>query len=134
MLCPVRALTHYLELTSTLRKDRQLFVCYMNGSKLGAKTDKQSLSRWIRDTIYFAYKQKGQQPPKGNIKAHSTRAVAASLAEVDGVDPDDLCRAATWSSLSVFATFYRLDMAAEKGLAPHVLAAAVASRSDRYNR
>ena len=57
----------------------------------------------------------------------------ASLAEVDGVGPEDLCRVATWSDYSVFARFYRLDMAPERGLASDVLAAAVAGRSDRYN-
>ena len=62
-------------------------------------------------------------------KAHSTRAVSTSLADVKGVSPSDLYAAATWSSSSMFARHYRLDMASSEGISSQVLEAAVADKS-----
>ena len=71
----------------------------------------------------------GREIPSSLIKAHSTRAVATSLADIKGVSPTDLCAAATWSSSSVFVKHYRLDMTASEGISSQVLAAAVAKKS-----
>ena len=65
------------------------------------------------------------QIPRSQVKAHSTRAWAASLADISGVSPKDLCTAAMWSSSNVFATFYRLDLGSSRGISSQVLSAAV---------
>ena len=69
----------------------------------------------------------GREIPMQDVRAHSTRAAAASLADLMGASTEDLCAAATWSSHLVFAKHYRLDFAANRGIASQVLAAAMAT-------
>ena len=73
----------------------------------------------------------GRELPRRSVRAHSTRAMAASFADITGVAPADLCAAATWSSVNVFAKYYRLDLAAGKGISRQVLSAAVAGSHSR---
>lgn len=122
--CPVRALLYYLDRTKPTRKDSQLLVSYKPG-QLGGKVSKVTVSRWIQETISMAYTLMGRSLPTTSVKAHSTRAVASSLADLKGVSPSDLCRAATWSSSLVFAKHYRLNMAAGRSVSSQVLSAAV---------
>ncbi|KAM8952993.1 proto-oncogene tyrosine-protein kinase ROS [Pelodytes ibericus] len=44
------------------------------------------------------------------MKAHSTRAMEVSLAERASASPEEICRAATWSSGNTFIRHYRLDV------------------------
>ena len=125
-LCPVRALRYYVQKAQGVRKDRQLFVS-SSGRNLGKKVSSQTLSRWIRTLICDAYTRMGRDIPVQDVRAHSTRAVAASLADLMGASVEDLCEAATWSSSLVFAKHYRLDYAADRGIASQVLAAAAAA-------
>ena len=90
---------------------------------------KSTISRWIKQTIMFSYRHLGRDLPISSVRAHSTRAVASSLADVRGVSPAELCAAATWSSSMTFARHYRLDMAASRSISSQVLHAAVAHRS-----
>ncbi len=127
--CPVRALLFYLDRTKPIRKDSQLLISYKAG-QLGGKVTKSTVSRWIQETIAFSYTLMGRSQPVSSVRAHSTRAVATSLADLRGVSPSDLCRAATWSSSSVFAKHYRLNMTAGRSVSTQVISAAVAgSRS-----
>ena len=128
VLCPVRALRIYLRKTQGIRKDHQLLVSYQAG-KQGVKVTKSTVSRWVKQTILFCYRNQGRAIPTSSVRAHSTRAVASSLADIKGVSPADLCAAATWSSSSVFAKHYRLDMAASRSISSQVLSAAVAGKS-----
>ena len=132
-LCPVRALRFYIAKTEGIRQDRQLFVSFQNrGGRMGMAVGKATVSRWIKQTILHAYRHCNRSIPVSSVKAHSTRAVASSLADIRGVSPADLCAAATWSSSSVFAKHYRLDMTASKSISKQVLTAAVADgRSNR---
>ena len=125
-LCPVRALRYYLSKTAAIRVDRQLFVSFA-GRTLGKKVSAQTLSRWIRKLICQSYQLMGRDIPVQDVRAHSTRAMAASLADLMGTSVEDLCAAATWSSNLVFAKHYRLDFAAKRGIAAQVLAAATAA-------
>ena len=125
-LCPVRALRYYVTKAATVRVDRQLFVSF-GGRTLGKKVSSRSISRWIRKLICTAYQLMGRDIPRQDVRAHSTRAVAASLADLMGASVEDLCAAATWSSNLVFAKHYRLDFAARRGIASQVLAAATAA-------
>lgn len=128
LLCPVRALRLYLAKSGYVRQSPQLFVSYQAG-KQGGAVSKATIARWIKQMILCAYRQMGRDIPSTLIKAHSTRAVATSLADVKGVSPTDLCAAATWSSSSVFARHYRLDVTASEGISSQVLEAAVAEKS-----
>ena len=126
-LCPVRALRWYLEKTKPIRVDRQLLVSYQAGRQ-GKKVNKATVARWIRQTVVYSYNQMGRELPLRSVRAHDTRAQAASFADLKGVAPADLCAAATWSSVNVFAKFYRLDLASGKGISTQVLSAAVSGR------
>lgn len=103
----VRALRLYVSRTAALRRSDTLFVCY-DAQKRGWPASKQTLARWIRQLIHQAYLAGGVRPP-GAISAHSTRSVGSSWAARRGVSVDQLCRAATWSSVHTFMRFYKFD-------------------------
>ena len=93
---------------------------------MGSAVDKTTVSHWIKQAILHAYRHTGKSIPTSAIRAHSTHAVASSLADIRGVSLADLCAAATWSSSLVFTKHYRLDMTASKSISKQVLTAAVA--------
>ena len=112
-LCVRSTLRAYLDCTDPLRspgQSNQLFVCYGAGT-LGNPVGKQRISSWLKEVVTLAYKaQKLPLPGAGRIKGHDVRKMATSWAEVAGVDPVNICKAATWKSESMFARFYRLDI------------------------
>ncbi|CAM4610570.1 unnamed protein product [Leuciscus chuanchicus] len=63
-LCPVRALTIYLERSASFRQSEQLFVCF-GGRTKGLPVTKLTLSRWIVDAISLAYTSLGLPCPIG---------------------------------------------------------------------
>ncbi|KAL0163648.1 hypothetical protein M9458_039401, partial [Cirrhinus mrigala] len=99
--------------TALWRKSDQLFVCY-GPPKKGRPATKQTLSRWIVDAISTAYESSDLPSPLG-VKAHSTRAMAASKALMTGVPIQDICNAAGWSMPLTFVRFYNLDVRATPG-------------------
>ncbi|KAL0172117.1 hypothetical protein M9458_032428, partial [Cirrhinus mrigala] len=99
-MCPVRALDAYVHRAALWRKSDQLFVCY-GPPKKGHPATKQSISRWIIDAISTAYESSDLPSPLG-VKAHSTRAMAASKALMLGVPIQDICNAAGWSTPFTF--------------------------------
>ena len=101
--------------TKELRKHHNLFVFYAC-NHLGFSVSSQTISRWIPDLICHAYRKADIQIPRATISAHSTRAVATTLADIRGVSPRDLCSAALWANSNVFAKFYRLDMVSGKSI------------------
>ncbi|XP_069609560.1 uncharacterized protein [Ranitomeya imitator] len=109
-----RCLLHYLEVTRESREDSSLFVCFQ-GPRKGKKASKATIARWITDAISLSYSASGMSVP-GEVKAHSTRAVATSWAEKAGASIDQICRAATWSSPSTFYRHYRLDLISSSDL------------------
>lgn len=107
-----RCVLQYLDSTKQFRKSDSFFVLF-SGARKGFKASKRSIARWLRLAISQAYVVGGLEPPEG-IKAHSTRAVATSQAEWAGASPEQICRAATWSSFSTFVKHYRLDLLSAK--------------------
>ena len=73
LLCPVRALACYVERTAALRRTEQLLVCF-GGGVIGKALSKKRLAGWLCECIAL-----GRACPTG-VRAHSTRAVAASTA------------------------------------------------------
>lgn len=106
-LCPVRALSLYVERTAPLRKTQQLFVHYREHSQ-GKPLSKQRLAHWLCEAITQAYIAAGEDPPPG-IRAHSTRAVSSSTALFSGMSVEDICTAASWASPCPFIRFYLRD-------------------------
>ncbi len=110
LLCPVRPLRIYIELSAPFKQSEQLFVCIGSRTK-GSLVPKQRLSRWIIDAITLAYSSLGQQCPMG-VGAHSTRGIASSWAWSSSVSIAEICAAAGWASPSIFARFYNLEVPA----------------------
>ncbi|XDV39759.1 hypothetical protein PO909_008949 [Leuciscus waleckii] len=113
LLCPVRALDTYVHRSSPWRKSDQLFVCF-GSPKKGLPASKQTVSEWIVEAISLAYESSGQPCPL-EVRAHSTRSMAASKALLSGVSLQDVCDAAGWSSPLTFVRFYSLDLDAAPG-------------------
>ncbi|KAI2650818.1 Transposon Ty3-G Gag-Pol polyprotein [Labeo rohita] len=106
LLCPVRALRIYMERTQPFRRSEQLFVCY-GGQQKGKAVSKQRISHWLVDAIRMAYLARGLPCPL-EVRAHSTRGIAASAALANGASLTDICRAAGWATPNTFARFYNL--------------------------
>lgn len=103
-----RALKHYLRRTESIRKTEALLVSFLPSS-LGQKVSSTTVGRWLKSCISEAYGLRGAPVPEG-ILPHSTRSAATSAAWATQASVDDICRAATWSSLSSFVRHYRLDL------------------------
>ena len=127
LICPVRALRHYIQATAGFRRSDSLFVCY-GGHRRGQALSTQRLSRWIVETIVEAYRSKGLPLPL-NIRGHSTRGVSTSWAALRGVPLSEICAAATWATPCTFARYYRVNVAA-----PHAVAVAVLQGSSNRSR
>ncbi len=106
LLCPVRALRHYVDRTQSFRTSDQLFVCH-GGRQKGNAVSKQRMAHWIVDAITLAYQAQGVPCPF-KLRAHSTRSVASSWALARGASLTDICRAAGWATPNTFARFYSL--------------------------
>ncbi len=92
LLCPVRALRHYVDRTQSFRTSDQLFVCH-GGRQKGNAISKQRMAHWIVDAITLAYQAQGVPCPF-SLRAHSTRSVASSWTLARGTSLTDICRAA----------------------------------------
>ncbi|KAE8598289.1 hypothetical protein XENTR_v10016787 [Xenopus tropicalis] len=125
-LDPVRALKFYLHRTQDIRQSSSLFIL-PTGSQKGSPASKATLSRWIKEAIRRAYIAKGRPPPL-HIRAHSTRGISTSWAFRNRASAEQVCRAATWSSIHSFTKFYRFEVfaASDAHFGRKVLQAAVA--------
>ena len=118
LLCPVRALRHYLSRTASVpSRPRSLFVSPRTPS---CCLSKNALSLFIRDVIAEAYSASGSPLPSvpcsshssgssrssSFLRAHGVRGVAASLAFLRNAPSLSVLEAATRSSSSVFTAFY----------------------------
>ncbi len=100
LLCPVRAMRHYVDRTQSFRTSDQLFVCH-GGRQKGNAVSKQRMAHWIVDAITLAYQAQGVPCPFRS-RAHSTRSVASSWALARGASLTDICRAAGWATPNTF--------------------------------
>ncbi|XP_070592839.1 uncharacterized protein [Erythrolamprus reginae] len=102
-----RALRVYLKRTRPIRQSEALFI-FFSPQKIGLKASSSTIGRWIRGAIAKAYDVEGVQRPLG-ITAHSTRSAASSAAWATQCPLEDLCKAATWTSLTPFIRHYKID-------------------------
>uniref|UniRef100_A0A6I8RCF9 Tyr recombinase domain-containing protein n=1 Tax=Xenopus tropicalis TaxID=8364 RepID=A0A6I8RCF9_XENTR len=124
-LDPVRALKFYLHRTQDIRATTSLFVLH-SGTRKGHQASKTTISRWIREAIRRAYVARGRSPPV-HITAHSTRGIGTSWAFRNRASAEQVCRAATWSSIHSFTKFYQFEVfaASDAHFGRKVLQAAV---------
>ena len=102
-LCPVRAVTEYVDRTRDFRTTNRLIEAY-GGGALGRALSKQRIAHWMVDVIILAYEQAEMELPR--VRAHSTRATAASVACLRGVPVEEILQAVDWASSSVFMSHY----------------------------
>ena len=113
LLCPVRALSIYLKLTSELRQDKiLLFVSYKQSHSKDIQCS--TISSWIKNTIKFCYSRVGDvDMDRLGVKAHDVRAFAASKAFYGGVSMDQILQACHWKSHNTFTSFYLKDLSGQ---------------------
>ena len=105
LLCPVRALLIYLDRLSTLSPlRRRLFVSPRRPSH---PLSKNAVSFFLRDVISFAG---ASRPEVGRLRAHDIRSVSTSVAFHRNWSVSAVLESATWSSSSVFTSFYLRDL------------------------
>jgi hypothetical protein len=116
-LCIKRAVKIYLHCTKPFRKRGvdQLFVNF-HGARKGLPASKPTISRWVRKCIELVYRANGRIPPLG-VKAHDTRAVAASWAQFNNASLPDICNTAQWAKSNTFALHYQLNLAGNEASA-----------------
>ena len=118
LLCPVRALRSYLSRTSSLTpRPRTRFVSPRSPSR---SLSKKALSFFLRDVISRAYSSSyslasssgpsSSSSASSSSRAHSVRGVAASWAFARNASLSSILAVASWSSSSVFTSFYLSDV------------------------
>ena len=104
-LCPVRALHIYLDRTLSLAPSRRrLFV---SPSCPTRTMSKNAVSFFLREVIHGA---EASRPEVGTVCAHDIRGVSTSVAFQRNWSVSAVLDAATWSSSSVFTSFYLRDL------------------------
>lgn len=103
-----RALRHYIRWTVSFCKTEALLVSFHPAS-MGQKISPTTVGCWIKACISLAYETKAQ-PPLTKILPHSTRSAATSVVWATQTLMADICHAATWSSLSPFIRYYKVDL------------------------
>ena len=121
LLCPVRALRIYLDRTLSLAPNRRrLFVAPSCPTRA---LSKNAVSFFLREVIHGA---EASRPEVGMVRAHDIRGVSTSVAFHRNWSVSAVLDAATWSSSSVFTSFYLLDLQYEfqglRSLGPFVAA------------
>ena len=106
-LCPVRALQIYLRCIFSLSpRPRSIFVSPRAPSR---SLYKNALSFFLRSVIRLSFPSPSTPPPFSS-RAHSIRAVSISAAFSLNVPLASILAAATWSSSTVFTSFYLCDI------------------------
>ena len=107
LLCPVRTLSSYLARTSSLAlRPRTLFVSPRSPSR---SLSKNVLSFFLRDVISCAYSSSSSSTSSSgpsSSRAHSVCGVTTSWAFARNASLSSILAAASWSSSSVFTSFY----------------------------
>ena len=107
LLCPVRALRIYLDRTNSLAPLRhRIFVSPRCPSR---PLSKNAVSFFLRELISAAG---ASRPEVGRVRAHEVCGVSASVAFHRNWSVSAVLEAATWSSSSVFSSFYNTNMMA----------------------
>ena len=96
---------------------RLFFISYLNHIKKDISL--VSLSRWIVKTIQLCYELEGAKL-RSSAKAHSVRALSASLAFFKQASMEQVIRAGTWVSSNTFISYYLKDLNFIQGNLSHM--------------
>ena len=109
-LCPVRALRYYLDRTSDLRQNKELF--FVSFKKGFDKDISPATILRIKQTVILCYELSDQEAlTLHQVKAHDVRAFAASKAFQSGVSLQQILSACHWKSHNTFTQFYLKNVA-----------------------
>ena len=129
LLCPVRALRHYIERTKDLVGPdmKHLFV---SPRKPTRPSSKNALTSILKEVIKEAHEQlRPDLIPLLKVKSHELRAVSTSVAFAHNLSLQSVMEAAQWRCSSVFASHYLKDISFEysdcRTLGPLLAAGAV---------
>ena len=126
LLCPVRAVTVYLDRTASHRpRCERLFVTAGRSKKEIAKA---TVSFWLRKPISRAYKLSGTALPVPAPRARETRGIAPSILFRKNFAVDQVLKADTWRRHTTFMRHYLRDIA-HKSLDTFHLGPVVAAQS-----
>lgn len=103
-LCVLKVLKMYIDRTSEVRSDDQLFISFI---KPYNKVGTQTISRWIREVMALAGIDVNM------FKAHSVRAASVSSAHRCFIPVGEIVKMAGWSNENTFRKYYKKDLPAE---------------------
>ena len=114
VLCPVRAVRHYLRKTKELRGDRKrLFIAFKKGHK--GDIVKNTISGWLKKVVILCYELSSKDVRDFHgVKAHQVRALSASWALHKNCSMDKILAACSWKSHTTFTSYYLKDMTLER--------------------
>ena len=131
LLCPVRALHVYISRVSSVSPCPRPCSLFVSSRSPARALSKNALSFFLHDLISRAYSSSPSGAPSSSssVRAHSMRGVTASWAFSRNAPLSSILAAATWSSSSVFTSFYLTDIqfssSNDFGLSPLVAAGSV---------
>ena len=105
LLCRVRALRIYLDRISSLSPLRHRLL--VSPRRPTRPLSKNAVSFFLRDVISSAG---ASRPEVGRLRAHDIRGVSTSVAFHRNWSVSTVLESATWSSSSVFSSFYLRDL------------------------
>ena len=108
LLCPVRAVRRYLDMTAVHRP--ALARLFLSTGESRKEISKSSVSYWIRQVISRAYSLAGE-PAVPRPRARETRGLGPSLLFKKNFAVEAVLRAGTWRRQSTFSRFYLRDLA-----------------------
>ena len=121
LLCPVRALRIYLDRTRPLAPVRHRLL--VSPHRPSRTLSKNAVSLFLREVITAAG---AARPEVSSMRAHEIRGVSTSLAFHRNWSVSKVLESATWSSSTVFSSFYLRDIQHEydgiRSLGPFVAA------------
>jgi integrase len=98
-LCVATTILHYVNMTASMRQEEDFL--FLTTTKPHSAASKQTISRWVKDTLQMAGVDVAQ------FKPHSTRHASTSSAHRLGISIDQIKQCAGWSPNSeTFARFY----------------------------
>ena len=105
-LDPKRCLAMYLKKTESYRRkgDSDVTQLFLSINKPHKPVSRQTISKWIVNTIQFAYSQNKKSVE--NVKGHSTRSLGPSWALFKGASLKDVLESADWARESTFVKHY----------------------------
>ncbi len=115
-LCPVRALSRYLDAVAPYRGGRTRLFLSMQPNR--REISRATISSWIAKLIRQALtcaESSTELRAFSKVTAHQVRAMATSWSAFSGASIQDIREAAFWKGQSTFSSFYLRDLSSQVG-------------------